>query len=46
MIDLCMSTNSPRQAPKWKSANHGLESRSDAVGTIKRSSGECMKGQN
>ena len=34
-----------RQAPKWKSANHGLKSRSDEAGIIKRSRGECMKDQ-
>ena len=45
IIDLKWSTNLPRHAPKWKSANHGLESRSDEHGIIKRSSGVCMKDQ-
>ena len=34
-----------RQAPKWKSANYGLKSRSDEAGIIKRSRGEYMKDQ-
>ena len=40
-----MSTKLSRQAPKWKSANYGLKSRSDKVGIIKRSRGQCMKDQ-
>ena len=39
------SINLSRQTPKWKSANHGLKSRSDEVGTIKRRRGEFMKDQ-
>ena len=38
-----MSANLSRQAPKWESANHGLKLRSDDVGIIKGSRGECMK---
>ena len=38
-----MSTELPQHAPKWKSANHGLESSNDEVGIIKRSRDECMK---
>ena len=40
-----MSTNLARTAPKWKLANHGLKSRNDEVGIIKRSRGDCMKDQ-
>ena len=38
-----MSTELPQHAPKWKSANHGLESSNDEFGIIKRSRDECMK---
>ena len=45
-----MSTNLPRQAPKWKLTNHGhvtdklrTKSRNDGIGIIKRNGGDSMK---
>ena len=37
-----ISTNLPRHRPKWKSANHRLQSRNDEVGVIKRSWGRIQ----
>ena len=40
-----MSTNLPRQGPKWKLANR-LELHNDEVGIIKQSRSECKEDQN
>ena len=45
MIDLWNVNKLTVNGPKWKSANHGLESRNDEVGAMKRSGGECMVDQ-